>query len=82
MVIATLAQRIGHISGARLNPAITLGLLASCQMSVLKAVFYIIAQVLGALSGSTIVYGLRPESTDSLGVNKVRKTLRASNFPE
>ncbi|CAK6957588.1 aquaporin-1-like [Scomber scombrus] len=71
LAIATLAQSIGHISGAHLNPAITLGLLASCQMSVLKAFFYIIAQVLGAVAGSAIVYGIRPKSTDSLGVNKL-----------
>ena len=44
LAIATLAQSIGHISGAHPNPATTLGLLASCQMSVLKAFFYIIAK--------------------------------------
>ncbi|XP_044225313.1 aquaporin-1-like [Thunnus albacares] len=71
LAIATLAQCIGHISGAHLNPAITLGLLTSCQMSVLKAFFYIIAQVVGAVAGSAIVYGIRPETTDSLGVNKL-----------
>ncbi|XP_070775531.1 aquaporin-1-like [Enoplosus armatus] len=71
LAIATLAQCIGHISGAHLNPAITLGLLASCQMSVLRAFFYIIAQILGAVAGSAIVYGIRPETTDSLGVNKL-----------
>ena len=82
LAIATLAQCIGHISGAHLNPAITLGLLTSCQMSVLKAFFYIIAQVLGAVAGSATVYGIRPETIDSLGVNKVRKNLCPSNCPE
>lgn len=81
LAVATLAQCIGHISGAHLNPAITLGLLASCQMSVLRAFFYMIAQILGAVAGSAIVYGIRPETTDSLGVNKVRKNPCASDFP-
>uniref|UniRef100_A0A8C4DWV0 Aquaporin 1a (Colton blood group), tandem duplicate 2 n=1 Tax=Dicentrarchus labrax TaxID=13489 RepID=A0A8C4DWV0_DICLA len=44
LAIATLAQCIGHVSGAHLNPAITLGLLVSCQMSILRAFFYIIRQ--------------------------------------
>lgn len=77
--VATLAQCIGHVSGAHLNPAITLGLLASCQMSVLRALFYIVAQLVGAVAGSAIVYGIRPETTDSLGVNKVRWNPCASN---
>ncbi|XP_022613976.1 aquaporin-1-like [Seriola dumerili] len=71
LAIATLAQCIGHISGAHLNPAITLGILSSCQISVLRAFFYIVAQILGAVAGSAIVYGIRPETTDSLGVNKL-----------
>ncbi|KAK2505787.1 hypothetical protein MC885_020916 [Smutsia gigantea] len=47
--IATLAQSVGHISGAHLNPAVTLGLLLSCQISVLRALMYIIAQCVGAI---------------------------------
>lgn len=80
LAVATLAQSIGHISGAHLNPAITLGLLASCQMSVLRAFFYIMAQILGAVAGSAIVYGIRPDTTHSLGVNKVKWNLCASNI--
>lgn len=71
LAIATLAQCIGPVSGAHLNPAVTLGLLSSCQMSVVRAFFYVIAQMLGAVAGSAIVYGVRPKTTDSLGVNKV-----------
>uniref|UniRef100_A0A8C1J8P6 Aquaporin 1a (Colton blood group), tandem duplicate 1 n=1 Tax=Cyprinus carpio TaxID=7962 RepID=A0A8C1J8P6_CYPCA len=56
--IATLAQSLGHISGAHLNPAVTLGLLASCQISLLKAVMYIVAQMFGAALASGIVYGV------------------------
>lgn len=33
LAIAILVQCIGYIRGAHLNPSITLGLLASCQMS-------------------------------------------------
>lgn len=81
LAVATLAQCIGHVSGAHLNPAITVGLLASCHMSLLGAIFYMIAQILGAVAGSAIVYGIRPETTHSLGVNKVRWHPCVSNFP-
>ena len=76
LAIATLAQCAGHISGAHLNPAITLGFLATCQMSLLRAFFYILAQMLGAVVGSGIVYGIRERNSNSLGVNKVRTLIQ------
>ncbi|CAO2603925.1 Aqp1 [Lemmus lemmus] len=70
--IATLAQSVGHISGAHLNPAVTLGLLLSCQISILRAVMYIIAQCVGAIVATAILSGITsslPEN--SLGRNDV-----------
>lgn len=69
LAIATLAQSLGHISGAHLNPAVTLGLLVSCQISALRCVCYILAQMLGAVAASAVMNGYSP---NSLGVNKVR----------
>ncbi|XP_037315322.2 aquaporin-1-like isoform X1 [Pungitius pungitius] len=69
LAIATLAQSLGHISGAHLNPAVTFGMLASCQISVFKAVMYVVAQMLGSALASGIVYGARPSTTDGLGLN-------------
>lgn len=74
LAIATLAQSLGHISGAHLNPAVTLGMLASCQISVFKAVMYIVAQMLGSALASGIVFGTRPSATTTLGLNSVSKT--------
>ncbi len=71
--IATLAQSLGHISGAHLNPAVTLGMLASCQISLLKAVMYIVAQMFGAALASGIVYGVT--KGDALGLNTVSKLI-------
>lgn len=71
LAIATLAQSLGHISGAHLNPAVTLGMLVSCQISIARAIFYILAQVLGSSVASGIVYGVRPENNTALGVNTV-----------
>ncbi|XP_070775735.1 LOW QUALITY PROTEIN: aquaporin-1-like [Enoplosus armatus] len=71
LAIATLAQSLGHISGAHLNPAVTLGMLTSCQISVFKAVMYIVAQMLGSSLACGIVYGARPSTTDALGLNSL-----------
>ncbi|KAG5842141.1 hypothetical protein ANANG_G00174510 [Anguilla anguilla] len=80
LAIATLAQSLCHVSGAHLNPAITLATLISCQISVFRAVFYILAQMLGAVFASGIVYGVRPNTTDSLGVNKLNGVAVAQGF--
>lgn len=74
LAIATLAQSLGHISGAHLNPAVTLGMLVSCQISLFKAFMYIVAQMLGSALASGIVYGTRPSTTDALGLNAVSDT--------
>ncbi|GCB77087.1 hypothetical protein scyTo_0019962 [Scyliorhinus torazame] len=75
LAIATLAQSVGHISGAHLNPAVTLGLLVGCQISVLRALFYILSQMLGALAASAILLGITPASRNgTLGVNAIGYT--------
>lgn len=72
--IATMAQSVGHISGAHLNPAVTLGLLLSCQISVLRAVLYIIAQCVGAIVATAILSGITSSLPDnSLGSNAVSR---------
>lgn len=78
LAIATLAQSLGHISGAHLNPAVTLGMLASCQISVFKAVMYIVAQMLGSALACGIMYGARPSDNTALGLNSVSETCRTA----
>ncbi|KAM3604824.1 uncharacterized protein V6R79_016731 [Siganus canaliculatus] len=78
LAIATLAQTLGHISGAHLNPAVSLGLLTSCQMSALRCVCYILAQMLGAVAASAVV-GCYARS-NSLGVNKLNEVTVGQGF--
>lgn len=47
--IVAAAYSIGHISGAHLNPAVSLGMVAAGKMSVPDMVSYVIAQVAGAV---------------------------------
>ncbi|XP_053294829.1 aquaporin-1 [Pleuronectes platessa] len=78
LAIATLVQSLGHVSGAHLNPAVTLGLLVSCQISILRCVFYILAQMLGAVTASAIVKGYRHKG--SLGVNQLNNVTAGQGF--
>merc|ERR1711974_302494 len=45
----------GHISGGNLNPAVSIGLLAGGQLSLIKCFLYIVVQCLGALAGAGIL---------------------------
>uniref|UniRef100_A0A672ZKS0 Aquaporin-1-like n=1 Tax=Sphaeramia orbicularis TaxID=375764 RepID=A0A672ZKS0_9TELE len=78
LAIVTLAHSLGHISGAHLNPAVSLGLLVSCQISLLRFVCYVLAQMLGALAASAIMDGFRPGGT--LGVNKLNGVTVGQGF--
>lgn len=53
-----LVYSIGPISGCHVNPAVTLGLLATGKIAPKDAVAYIVSQILGAIVGSAIVFGI------------------------
>ncbi|KAM9319365.1 aquaporin-2-like [Gastrophryne carolinensis] len=68
--IGTLVQAFGHVSGAHINPAVTLAFLVGSQISFIRAVFYVGAQLLGAVSGAAIIQGLTsPEVKGNLSIN-------------
>nr|XP_020035933.1 aquaporin-5 [Castor canadensis] len=70
LAIGTLAQALGPVSGGHINPAITLALLVGNQISLLRAVFYVAAQLVGAIAGAGILYGLAPlNARGNLAVN-------------
>ncbi|OXB75185.1 UNVERIFIED_CONTAM: hypothetical protein H355_002718 [Colinus virginianus] len=79
--IATMAQSVGHISGAHLNPAVTLGLLLSCQISIFKALMYILAQCLGAVVATAILSGVTSSlPNNSLGLNEADRNITFFSF--
>ena len=56
--VVAMAYCIGGISGCHINPAITLGVWLSKRMGGKEAIGYMIAQFIGALVGSAILYVL------------------------
>jgi aquaporin Z len=56
LTLLTMVYTIGPISGCHINPAVSLGLWAGKRFSPSELLPYIIAQVLGAIVGSFILY--------------------------
>lgn len=54
--VVAMAYTIGGISGCHINPAITLSVFLSGKMSGKDAIGYMVAQVVGAFIGSTLLY--------------------------
>lgn len=53
--VLTMAYAIGHVSGAHLNPAVTLGLTAALRFPVSELVPYVLAQFAGAFVASGVI---------------------------
>jgi len=71
---AAAVYATAHVSGGHLNPAITLGMLFTFRVSVIKAIAYIISQVIGGILGAAFVKAIFPlEWGDAVhyGVNKL-----------
>jgi aquaporin Z len=56
LTVLTMAYAIGHVSGAHLNPAVSVGLWAGGRFKASELPGYIVAQVLGAIAGAGILY--------------------------
>ncbi|MEL6980047.1 MAG: aquaporin Z [Pseudomonadota bacterium] len=55
LTIVTMAYAIGHISGCHLNPAVTIGLTIAGRAPAADAPGYIIAQIIGAILGASLL---------------------------
>lgn len=62
LAISVLAQTFGPISGAHFNPAVTIGLLVKGDVSIIKTIFYVVAQHIGGVVGAAITYSVTPAS--------------------
>lgn len=56
LAIVAMAYGIGPVSGCHVNPAVSFGVLIAGRMSVGDFIAYVIAQVLGALLASFVLY--------------------------
>ena len=70
LAVVAMAYTIGGTSGCHINPAITLGVLASGRMSVKDAVGYWVAQLIGGIIAGAVLAGIYC-CTSGLGANGI-----------
>lgn len=54
--VVAMAYAIGHISGCHINPAISIGMVVAGRMKPSEAMIYIVAQILGAIAGASLLF--------------------------
>jgi len=67
LTVLTIAYSLGHVSGAHLNPAVTIGFWASGSIGANKILPYIGAQITGALLGAAILYVIVTGNGSAIG---------------
>ncbi|HEV2386023.1 MAG TPA: aquaporin Z [Candidatus Acidoferrales bacterium] len=58
LTVMTMAYAIGHISGAHLNPAVTVGLAVGKRFPFSEVIPYIIVQVLGGILAGAVLWAI------------------------
>ncbi|NUY80945.1 aquaporin Z [Flavobacterium sp. MAH-1] len=58
LTVLTIAYSLGRISGAHLNPAVTIGLWAGGRVESSTVLPYVISQILGGIAGAGILYAI------------------------
>lgn len=76
LAVMAMAYAIGPVSGAHVNPAVTLGVWSAGRMSAKDAIGYIIAQFIGAILGAAVLWLIASErlrgydvAVEGLGAN-------------
>jgi len=64
LILVAIIATYGHISGAHINPAVTLGLLVGRQIDVIRAVVYWIAQFAGAIIAAALLRFIFPAASN------------------
>jgi MIP family channel proteins len=62
LAVGATVSAFSHISGAHLNPAVTIGCWVTKRLSTLHSISYAIAQLLGAAAGAYTLSAVLPES--------------------
>ncbi len=67
LTVLTIAYGLGHISGAHLNPAVTIGLYVGGRMDPKEIFPYIISQVLGGIAAAAVLYFIATGNGSEIG---------------
>ncbi|RZL37730.1 MAG: aquaporin Z [Pedobacter sp.] len=67
LTVVSIAYALGHISGAHLNPAVSVGAWIAGRMETKDLIPYIVAQVLGGIAGAGILYVIATGNGQAIG---------------
>lgn len=67
LTVLTIAYSLGHISGAHLNPAVSIGLWVGGRFDAKELIPYIIAQVLGGIVAAAVLYVIATGNGSDIG---------------
>jgi aquaporin NIP len=67
LVIMAMVYATGHLSGAHLNPAVTLAFALTRHLPARDAISYVGAQVLGAVAAAALLLAIWPSEPAALG---------------
>lgn len=67
LTVLTIAYSLGHISGAHLNPAVTIGLWIGGRFNTKDLIPYIVSQILGAITAAGVLYVIATGNGNAIG---------------
>lgn len=67
LTVLTIAYALGPISGAHLNPAVTIGLVAAGKFEARLAPMYMLSQIVGAIVGAAFLYVVATGNGSQIG---------------
>lgn len=67
LTVLTIAYSLGHISGAHLNPAVSIGLWMGGRFEAKNLLPYIVAQVLGGIAAAAVLYIIATGNGSDIG---------------
>lgn len=67
LTVLTIAYSFGHVSGAHLNPAVTIGLYMGGRVEMKDVFPYIVSQILGAIAAAGVLYIIATGNGSAIG---------------
>ena len=67
LTVLTMAYSLGHVSGAHLNPAVTIGFWASGRLETKKILPYVGSQIIGAITAAAVLYVIVTGNGSTIG---------------
>lgn len=67
LTVLTIAYSLGHISGAHLNPAVTIGLWMGGRIGAKEILPYVVSQVMGGIAAAGVLYIIATGNGSEIG---------------